>query len=448
MFYEGIGSTPDNMMAGILALHEGYALSHAGFCDRLMQRLLESSDGPVSRLFAHDPFRGGPPPKLIRMVTIALEPTPKGKFYWREHVLSLHRPPTAASPRLWEDFCPAPELIHWDNVFFRKACAAHVGATAADAGGLAPSTAEVHRRRIAYDGVAPSWSTLEIPSRWIETEFWDRIVGRTTRGGLRDGLFTREEQRDWRSITACAARLMKHVGADELRHFEIVLSRLSLQLAARLAPVLWAPGWPRPSAIHPPEGAPAVASWFDMQLVCHHVIMLGKDAFEEAMAYPDACIAKIWPDGVATWGVVAAARAEIAAVHSAKGSSATGRSPNPRRSTSPKRQSQSTVPHGDQLTVQSAAFMHVLLWWPVFCWHATKWRLCQRMCSPWQLAVARDGAGVLELVDIVAHFLPPPGAQTADHGGDEGENYPALHQGNDMLWRDESGRLIGLHSQS
>jgi hypothetical protein len=183
MFYEGIGSTPDNMMAGILALHEPYALSHAGFCDRLMQRLLESSDGPVSKLFAHDPFRGGLPPKLIRMVTIALEPTPKGKHYWREHVLGLHRPPTAANQRLWEGFCPEPELIHWDNVFFRKACAAHVGPTAVDAGGLAPSSVEVSRPRIMYDGVTSSLSTLEIPLDWVQSEFWDRLVGQPSLGG-------------------------------------------------------------------------------------------------------------------------------------------------------------------------------------------------------------------------------------------------------------------------
>ena len=83
MFYEGIGSTPDNQMAGTLALHEPYALSHASFCDRLIQRLLEG-EGPVSELFYINPFRGEPPPTLMRMLTIALEPTPRGPLYWRE----------------------------------------------------------------------------------------------------------------------------------------------------------------------------------------------------------------------------------------------------------------------------------------------------------------------------------------------------------------------------
>ena len=58
MFYEGIGSVPDNMMAGTLALHEGYALSRAGFCDRLLQRLhraLERVDAGAVR--EHRPRR-------------------------------------------------------------------------------------------------------------------------------------------------------------------------------------------------------------------------------------------------------------------------------------------------------------------------------------------------------------------------------------------------------
>ena len=49
MFYEGLGTTPDNWMGGTMALQEPYALSRAGFCDRLLQRLLEG-DGPVSLL--------------------------------------------------------------------------------------------------------------------------------------------------------------------------------------------------------------------------------------------------------------------------------------------------------------------------------------------------------------------------------------------------------------
>ena len=80
MFYEGLGLSPDNLLAGSLALHEPYALSHAGFCDRLLQRLLEG-DGPVASLFGVNPF-AGTRPKLVRMVTIGLEPSGDFRALW------------------------------------------------------------------------------------------------------------------------------------------------------------------------------------------------------------------------------------------------------------------------------------------------------------------------------------------------------------------------------
>ena len=184
MFYEGIGSTPDNMMAGTLALHEPYALSRLGLCDRLMQ--VHPARSPVPRPYlppcmppcarltppalpprahpalvhmhvhtlprppspcpprprAHAHAHAAPPsipvpsitsaaaprggragrialraqpvcwhrPSLVRMVTIALEPTPRGPHYWAEAVWGPHRPPTAAEPALWAHYVDEPEV--------------------------------------------------------------------------------------------------------------------------------------------------------------------------------------------------------------------------------------------------------------------------------------------------------------------------------------------------
>ena len=95
---------------------------------------------------------------------------------------------------------------------------------------------------------------------------------------------------------------------------------------------------------------------------------------------------------------------------------------------------------GAKLSVQAAAFSYVLLWWPTFCWHATKWRLCRRLCSPWQLGEPREHASVLELVALVVRFVPAPGEATPGAG----EDYAPLHQGDDLLWRDVDGRKIGM----
>ena len=86
MFYEGLGTTPDNWMGGTMALQEPYALSRAGFCDRLLQRLLEG-DGPVASLFDHNPF-AGTRPTLVRMRTVLLEPAPLSSSEWSP-ILSL-----------------------------------------------------------------------------------------------------------------------------------------------------------------------------------------------------------------------------------------------------------------------------------------------------------------------------------------------------------------------
>ena len=50
-----------------------------------------------------------------------------------------------------------------------------------------------------------------------------------------------------------------------------------------------------------------------------------------------------------------------------------------------------------------------------------------------------QGAGVLELVDLVIAYVPAPGEDVVGAG----ESFPTLRQGEDLLWRDESGRLIG-----
>ena len=94
------------------------------------------------------------------------------------------------------------------------------------------------------------------------------------------------------------------------------------------------------------------------------------------------------------------------------------------------------------LSVRSGAFMYILLWWPTFQWHATKFRLCQNLCAPWQLATPREGAGVLELVELLVKLVPAPGETVVGAG----ESYPKMKQGEDLLWRDESGRKIGFGS--
>ena len=448
MFYEGLGSTPDNLLAGTLALHEPYALSRAGFCDRLLQRLLEG-DGPVSRLFGHNPFAGRRPTSL-RMVLLSLEPAAGGPHYWREAVWGVHRPPVAVDTALWDHYCDEPEVLHWDALFFRRACAAHLGAADA-AGGLAPTAVTFARPAVAYDGRALRATTLAISETDVAA-FWNDLIG--------GDFASAADRRDWAQLATCVASVRARFDRRALWRFEILLSRYSAQLATVLAPWLWAPGWPQPTALQPPPGAPAVESWFDLLLVCHHIIGLGRAAFDDALADPASMLRAasaggIWPDALlrpdfsaaggsatatgaacaatgaacaatGTWDVVRAAEEEVA-----RAAELAAR---------PRTRHGGASPHGAAaraLSVQSAAFLYVVVWWDTVTWHATKWRLCQRACSPWQLGAPRRGAGVLELVALVTHFVPAPEAEGL------AEAYPLLTQGDDLLWRDESGRRLG-----
>ena len=129
-------------------------------------------------------------------------------------------------------------------------------------------------------------------------------------------------RQEWTDIEAIACELHSSHSRTDLWRWELILSRLSAQLASRLAPLLWAPGWPQPTSLAPPPGAAAVDSWFDLMLVCHHIIGLGRAAFEGAMQEPARAIAAvsdggIWPDallapgGKGAWCVVSAAEAEV-----------------------------------------------------------------------------------------------------------------------------------------
>ena len=225
MFYEGLGTTPDNWMGGTMALQEPYALSRAGFCDRLLQRLLEG-DGPVASLFEHNPF-AGTRPTLVRMRTVLLEPAPlSSSDWWVETHLGLNRPPTAARPELWEHYCAEPELLHWDGLFFRQKCAGHLGCVDSSGDGLPdPASVTFRRPHLRYDGATLTRTEVALTAKDVR-EFWAFLDA-----------FPIAERRDWRTMPAAARLAREMMGMAQLARLEMVLSRMAMQLAAsRTAP--------------------------------------------------------------------------------------------------------------------------------------------------------------------------------------------------------------------
>ena len=482
MFYEGLGTTPDNLLAGVLALQEPYAFSRSGFCDRLLQRLLEG-DGPVARLFGVNPFAGGPPPQKVRMVTIMLEPTgalfKRGANYWTERRIGPHRPPTPkaeSAEAFWQRWCDEPELCHWDGLYWKQACAERiVGPQPAmdglkrDAGshgdGLpAPHDVAFSRACIAFDGRAMRPATLAVSCEQLRS-FWAVLVS-----SCRDHIAQcrARHEHPWSHVVTFVEGLRSAVDSEEVWYaFELILSRLTLQLARKLAPLLYAPGWPNPTATTPAEGSPAVGSWWDLMLCCHHIIMQGEAFYRSAMDEPEAAVRDIWPVGVAKWNVVEAVDADLeGGGGGGGGGEATvakrraSRSPSRSRAaaTSPRRAGTiKDAPPADgglgaptRLHPASAFLPFAVLRLELLQWHAFKWRLCAKMASPWRLSEPIAHAGALELVGLIKRYVPPARVEDGDRaepsvaGG--AEDVPALVHGEvDLLWRDAAtGRRIGL----
>ena len=155
------------------------------------------------------------------------------------------------------------------RLFYRRLCAEHCEANAPDGGGLAPRVATFSRPALSYNGIKLERFTLAVSTPGV---FWRWFLPEAIE--LNDS--------DWRSLREVGPQR----DGQSLWESEMILSRLSIQLAAKLAPFLWAPGWPNPTAPHPPEGSPAVSSWFDMMLVCHHIILSGKTGERLSKTWP------------------------------------------------------------------------------------------------------------------------------------------------------------------
>jgi hypothetical protein len=435
MFYEGIGTTPDNMMAGILALHEPYALSRAGFCDRLMERLLTDCDGPVAKLFGHNPFEGGKPPKFVRIRTVCFEPVglkTLGTDWWFETPLGPNRPSTRAQHgALWRHYIDEPEVLHFDGVFHRARCEHHVTGTPCREGAPAarvpaPTAVPFAREHLVYDGTRPAVvSVLRIGAQDIAA-FWRWVDACTHSGPC-----------DWSRLSLCAEASRREHSHETLWRFELVLSRYTMQLAVRLAPLCWAPGFPTPTALAPPEGEPAVSSWFDLTLLCHHIISLGRDAVTAALHDPQGTLQRVWPTGMGRWDVVSAVRKELEPTAQ--------KAQTRRRTNSPLRRERAKGDRADgvsneTLTVQRSALLYATLWWETLCWHGAKWRLASVAASPWRLATPAPDSGFMELVELImAH------CKQADDGDDSltSERHVKLDQDDQLAWRDETGRRLG-----
>ena len=177
--------------------------------------------------------------------------------------------------------------------------------------------------------------------------------------------------------------------------FEAILSRLSWRLAATLQPLLFsvAPETAASksasldtSAAVTPAPAEQLGSFFDLSLLCHHIILGGEDLYSQALETPEQTLRAVMPLVATSSDAWCACTPPVAAEN-------------------PKEQP-AEIPR--RLCAASGCALWAVLRYEVLCLHATKFRLNKKTCAPNNISSSVENAGFFELFDYIAEAVPLP----------------------------------------
>ena len=143
------------------------------------------------------------------------------------------------------------------QVYWKARCAAHLGAAATDAGLLAPAAITLDRPVLTYDGVDLAEGRMRVAEADLRF-FWGDFIATIDRLRGEDGA----------SCTGIAAALRGKLSAAQLETCEVITTRLSWRLAAVLQPLVFDAS----------QGSLGLGSFWDLSLLCHHIILGGEEA--------------------------------------------------------------------------------------------------------------------------------------------------------------------------
>lgn len=455
MFYEALGMNADNFSAGLFQAHNpcAFAGGKTSFIDCLMARLLEGGSPEVEALFCTNPFRSSEgkgkhdaPPSLLRMRVFLYEPCRSGDSqsksskkrqsnWWTRRDIGPQRPVMTMSdvPKIWADLLPEPELWHWDHVYWREHCAHRVCCDANDVGLLDPRSIhfEQPRSSYVYDGTKLQETTIEI-SRSDVTSFWSVFVPLV------------RQHRDNLCLAAAVARNESAFPSHKLGTYEMILSRLSWKLSARLQPLIFstrsldtkskssseetcAANDAGPSV----SAADHVGSFFDLSLLCHHIILHGGEKlYNQALEQPADILHAVMPmvtSGTKSWCACTP--------------------PLPTEITKDAEHENDGL---QRLSTASGIVLWAVLRYEVLCLHATKFRLNKNTCAPNNIASSVDNAGFFELFDHIAAAVPLPSTPFEKQflGEWGAENYPTFRQDKRLCWVEDVNVKQGPEPQN
>jgi hypothetical protein len=476
MFYEALGMNADNFSAGLFQAHNpsAFAAGRTSFIDCLMARLLEGDSPAVEALFRTNPFAsssssagvggsdggdgGGSAskecrkPSLLRMRVFLYEPcrerggdggSRRGGDcpWWTRRDIGPQRPVMTLSrdvPDIWAGLLPEPEYWHWDMVYWRARCAAHVCSNVTDVDLLVPHTIHFDQPRMSYvyDGRKLQETTMEI-SKSDVASFWTDFVP-----------LVRQHRND-----LCAAATVARSGSKfprgKLSTYEAILSRLSWTLAAQLQPLIFSVA-PKSNAkanaspssldntapVQGPAPAEQLGSYFDLSLLCHHIIMMGEACYLQALEQPAAetlrAVMPMVDHGTDAW-CACTPPATATAVETKGGAK--------EEEMNVEKEDDEDSSSGDdglqRLSVASGFVLWAVLRYEVLCLHATKFRLNKMTCAPNNISSSVANAGFFELFDHVAAAVPLPRTRSEKELlGDWGakESYPIFTQDTQLCW--------------
>ncbi len=266
--YEGLGINEASIVRNFAGRFDPYG--HGGVPGALMlvHRFLEGT-APGGGFYDRALERKHGPPKVARVRTYLFEPSTwsecKAGGWWKKTLVGPHFPPMNRDDGYWDHPLPSPELFHYDDLVWLRRSFVGTLMARAIAGEDIHALVLLNAENVSAEDVERFWS-----------DFVPKLQGWSHRwGGLR------------RRVEGLRADFDRAV----LHRFERVANRYGALLFARLEPLFTDKG------ILPVFGRVRstldVNSSYALRLLCHHVVVLGREEYDRVATDPSHAIERV-----------------------------------------------------------------------------------------------------------------------------------------------------------
>lgn len=261
--YAGSGMSESDYLSSLMGAGKPYGFSpfsHYSWLHRVAQRLLEGSPS-VRALFRTDPF-SGEAPKYCRVSLHALAPRPLREARrtgepWQVRRLGTLLAPRTHSETVYKHWLSPPELLHPDNLFWRR------------------SSPALNALLRAVERGTPLRDAVRVESDLTADEvrrFWGEFVPHVA-----------QDRGDFTRVDAIAASLRAHFGEEGVLRMERIAERYVHVLRTRLEPYFFGKREPR-----------IKQAWsMHLHLWVQEMILDGEAGYEALLEHPENAAARV-----------------------------------------------------------------------------------------------------------------------------------------------------------